>query len=1406
MIGRIALIAAFVLNSIFLFAQKNNNLLKNPANYKAHSVVVKLKKTNVNLRTGQSPWEVIQQQIKVQEVRPVNKNDDNARVMDSQSGISRIYVVELDEQENTWESVQKLNKMDFVEYAELLPKNELLYIPNDPQANPNSGNQYHLTNINAYNGWNLEKGDTNIVIGIVDTGVDIDHPDLLPNIAFNYADPVNGVDDDSDGYIDNFMGWDIADNDNDPNTDGNGHGNIVTGVSSAKTDNGTGLAGVGFNTRFLPVKILENASGNLVSEYDGVLFAANQGCQVINLSWGGPWNYTQFGQDIINYVVQDRDAVVVSAAGNTPDEIDFYPASYNNVLSVTASDASDNFASWATYSYHVDIMAPGQSIYSANKTGGYGNGGNGTSYATPMVAGAAALVRSKYPDMDARQVMEQIRVHADDVYGTGSNNSYFGQIGKGRLNVWKALSDTLSPSIRISEFNYSGNYGSYIFPGDTIDIDVSFINYLSEAKNLEIMMDVADVNASSDAMKITSGSLDTYQTIDTPDGWKIIVGENLEPYARLLFKTESMADNYSDFEYFQMYTTPWFFDVQNGDLSLTITSDGDLGYDRDSLIWGNGFWSGFNKISDQMGIILSRGSSYLADNVISDYGLNTRDQDFKTVEYARMYNNSHSSLDARSTFEENDLIDRQGIRIEQKVLGWDNLADNDFLILEYRIVNVSDSTLDSLNLAMYTDWDIQNELTNRVEYDPQNGIAYAFDVNQNNLFAGVSLLTQGDTSFYAIDRDALNGHTVEFDSLFTDSLKIAYSKSDFAKVTAGNLSGGNNVASAMGLRNVVLPAGESKKTAIVLMAANTPEKLAILLNRARSYYNDYLNTPPFENIFYTCLGDSATVQFEGGESFEIYSDPAMNVLLDSGEVYKTGKLWKDTLFYTVRILDGIRQDIRTSKVEIRDPKADFDAYTDTLLISDETVDTITFFNSSLDGFSYSWDFDNGYFSSKENPKTQFETKGNYSVQLIIKNDIGCSDTIVKSLVATDRNEKPVIAGQLICNGESTNLQASNTINIRVYDSPKLNNVLFEGASYVTDKLMATTDFYVTNIDGNESLPVKVKVTVSKPRLSFAQSVDTLNLQDKYILKIENTSSYAEDFSWNIDNGSFTDDIVYFDYEESATFDISLIGTDSLNCRDTVMTNIAPAISGQTFVNDTLICINETITIRPSGGDLFYFYNDASLNNVIHKGKIFQTDAIRSDTTFYVTNVDNLLEGQEATLNVALKPLKAVIQLTPDSLDLSEGNVIQVEDLSEGASLSYWLLSGGAIDMQKSFEMDISDPGEYFFTLIAKNGENCKDTARASSIAYFITGIKDLSDEIHIYPNPAQSSINIYSQTSGWDHLELLDETGKVIYKDASFKYPVHETELNISDLPNGIYLVRLHTKEQIVISKVIIRH
>ncbi|MDX1627340.1 MAG: S8 family serine peptidase, partial [Fulvivirga sp.] len=407
----------------------------------------------------------------------LNDQAGNQNIRYQQHPLRNIYKVRIGEDENPVEVINNLLQHDDVLYAEPYFKHERLFIPDDPHAQP-GGNQWYLSNIRAYDAWTIEKGDTSIVIGVLDSGVLPQHRDFADNLYINLDDPINGIDDDLDGLVDNRNGWDIADNDNNPIADTDLHGHQVTGVSSASTNNGLDIAGVGFKSRFLPIKIFKSGSDIFANGYEGIALAADLGCQVINLSWGSANSFSQAGQDIINYAVEVQDAVIVAAAGNTNAQLDFYPASFKNVLSVGASNQNDVKADFATFSYNIDLMAPGKSIFVSNGLTSFSTS-QGTSFSSPMVAGAAALVRSRFPDLNAKQVMERLRVNADDIYEIPGNENFTGLLGKGRLNIHEALTNDISPSVRIEHFEYTNGLGKYAFFGDTLSIAVNLKNYLT---------------------------------------------------------------------------------------------------------------------------------------------------------------------------------------------------------------------------------------------------------------------------------------------------------------------------------------------------------------------------------------------------------------------------------------------------------------------------------------------------------------------------------------------------------------------------------------------------------------------------------------------------------------------------------------------------------------------------------------------------------------------------------------------------------------------------------------------------------------------------------------------------------------------------------------------------------------
>ena len=233
--------------------------------------------------------------------------------------------------------------------------------------------------IQAEDAWNISTGSDDVIIAVVDTGVAYDHPDLAPNIWVNTTElnGTPGVDDDGNGYIDDYYGWDFIDHDGYP-ADYNQHGTHVAGILAARGNNGIGGSGVLWSAKIMPLRFLGvTGTGDVAAAADAVMYAVDNGARIINASWG-EYDYSNALYDAIQYAGQ-KDVLFVAAAGNESNDNDidpFYPASYNlsNIISVAASDQYDNLADFSNYgSTSVHLAAPGAVIYSTVPEFAYGS-------------------------------------------------------------------------------------------------------------------------------------------------------------------------------------------------------------------------------------------------------------------------------------------------------------------------------------------------------------------------------------------------------------------------------------------------------------------------------------------------------------------------------------------------------------------------------------------------------------------------------------------------------------------------------------------------------------------------------------------------------------------------------------------------------------------------------------------------------------------------------------------------------------------------------------------------------------------------------------------------------------------------------------------------------------------------
>jgi thermitase len=321
-----------------------------------------------------------------------------------------------------------------------------LATPNDPSRS----NQWALNAIHVFDGWDVALG-TGQTVAILDTGADLDHPDLAANL---------------------LPGYDFVDVDAipalDPGFPNQGHGTHVNGIANAVTNNGVGISGVAWDARSMPVRIIDASGASSFNIASGIMYATDHGAKVINLSLGGT-GWVMIERDAVDYAAA-HGVIVVAAAGNDGDDIPFYPASYDHVISVAATVSGNGRWSSSNFGPYIDIAAPGASILSTLYDNTYGNG-TGTSMAAPHVAGVAALVWSAGHATTAGDVTEALLCSAFDL-GAGGWDPFFGW---GLIQADSAVNyipgtNACLPSVAIDDFDSARPIGWDIIYSDTLDI------------------------------------------------------------------------------------------------------------------------------------------------------------------------------------------------------------------------------------------------------------------------------------------------------------------------------------------------------------------------------------------------------------------------------------------------------------------------------------------------------------------------------------------------------------------------------------------------------------------------------------------------------------------------------------------------------------------------------------------------------------------------------------------------------------------------------------------------------------------------------------------------------------------------------------------------------------------------
>lgn len=589
--------------------------------------------------------------------------------------------------------------------------------PNDPMQNE----QRYLATIAALAGWDVYSGDTSIVIGISDNGVSQTHEDLRGNIARNWGEiPGNEIDDDGNGYIDDALGYNFASSiDGTPrgetaNNAADGHGTKVSGLAAATAGNGVGITGVGYRSRFFPMKVSESGSPTVLFGYQSLIYAAQRKFSVVNTSWGLVKPFSAIDQSVIDYC-RANNVLVVASAGNHGSgasgdgwRLINYPSGYNGVFGVGETDKDDFVQSSSGLGGNAQVMAPGWQALTTEAGGGYANFNvEGTSFASPIVAGVAALVRGKYPQLTLDQVMGVLRRTADDISAKNSNVAAF---LPGRVNMLRALStDPMSlvscrvASTRIVEPSTSRTTTRYR-SGDTVTMIVTIANDLRAISGGTVRLRISDAPGWSVRIANDTAALGSLASGAEREVAFTLYLDQLTLELPCILALEIDAEGEEDRAFVYLRPPSSMTTFTNGVIAVSMGDDGAVGYNSaQESRQGTGFgWlpRGIQLMSPG-GVILTE------DNTRSSTGFADMPPYRSDFTPSKLFVDPRAELGVMT---DPNAASPIGISIQQRVRFPDPTLPA--VVLSVKLTNTSGQERSSVGSGYFFDWDIGSDAKN----------------------------------------------------------------------------------------------------------------------------------------------------------------------------------------------------------------------------------------------------------------------------------------------------------------------------------------------------------------------------------------------------------------------------------------------------------------------------------------------------------------------------------------------------------------------------------------------------------------------------------------------------------------------------------------------------------------------
>jgi len=661
-------------------------------------------------------------------------------------------------------------------------------LPNDQRY----GQQWAIKAIQAEKCWGYFKGNGTVPVYVLDAGIDYLHEDLTDVLATNEDEiPDNFIDDDANGYVDDYQGYDFVTElpqwtddgdgapwDSDPYSKA-GHGTMVSGLVACNTDNEIGIASLNWNGKLFHLRIASTYNGSIYTlEGDvasAIAYCAKNNARIVSFSYGSTEKTPLLEKEL--KPLKEKGTLFFAAGGNEFSHRKYYPAAYKEVIAISGVNSAF-MNTRHCYGYWIDLSAPGRSIMTTLPDHQYTTGGNGTSLATPIVAGAFSYLCEYYPEMSNQQIYQLVASTCLDIDSV--NTTIQGQMGSGLIQVGDALEKGFSNPFLIdvcSLICYDND--TILNPGDEIHLEFDLKNLGSAFESRDFDLELLTDNG----LVVTQQPLTTIsleQDESSSFNIQFMLPESVSPQSNLLFKLTCDSPAYHLKKYIYQDLYPVFYHLSSGSLSASFSSVGLFGHNDNSdgspfhdfteeylgrgvnynsvedLIYIGSVWFGAENFQVIDGTILNANKNYSEWEIISPLE-KTQTEDFKT----------------RLT----SIFGFGDIQIEQEIICYDQYHAFE---MNFHIVN---SGIDLINprLALFCDWDLVDYAENQIGFDSTRQLSYQY--YQNQLYVGIA------------DRSNLNTHYSFIEdywdytsSTLNDSIKYTLMNNDSLPSSSGDFA------------------------------------------------------------------------------------------------------------------------------------------------------------------------------------------------------------------------------------------------------------------------------------------------------------------------------------------------------------------------------------------------------------------------------------------------------------------------------------------------------------------------------------------------------------------------------------------------------------------------------------------